>query len=514
MRLNCTRFTVILTIALLAATFAGPSARADLKGTRPNIVLIMCDDMGFSDLHCYGGEVDTPNIDRLAAEGMKFTQFYNNAKCTTTRASIVTGLYPRRSGSLLQTSMVTFGEVLKDAGYRTTLIGKWHLGAGETTYPFHRGFEEYYGLLDGCCNYFNPVQPDPKYKGGRVRLFGHNDEKITEFPKDFYTTNAFTDHAIETIKRFRSETPDKPFLLHLTYNAPHYPLHALPEDIAKYTGKFMMGWEQMRKDRYKRQVEMGLFDPKTWPLSGTDPHAYPWESANKEFEDSRMAVYAAMIDRMDQNIGRLMATIKDLGIDDNTIVMFLSDNGGCSEEPGGRDPKQRHPGPGDDYVAVGPAWGWAQNAPFRRFKSWTHEGGVSTPMIVRWPGRVKPGTQTNQPGHIIDFMPTLCDLAGTNYPSEFHGNQIIPVEGISLLPIFEGKTRKPHDELYWEWSGHRAIRQGQWKLVWERKEWELYDIDADRTETHDLASSQPDRVEAMSKLWFVWADKTGLKTKK
>ena len=479
---------------------------------KPNIVLIMCDDMGWSDIGCYGGEVRTPNIDALAKEGVRFTQFYNNAKCTTTRASIVTGLYPRRGkGELLRTNMVTLGEALRGAGYRTALSGKWHLGRGETTHPFKRGFDEYYGLLDGCCNFFNPSQPDPKYKGGRVRTFGRNDEIIKEFPKDFYTTDAFTDHAIECARKFTAEK--KPFFLHITYTAPHYPLHARPEDIQKYVGKFRMGWDKMRKQRYARQVEMGLIDPKVWPISDTDSRAYSWGSADQKFEDLRMAVYAAMIDSMDHNIGRLMKALRDLEVDQNTIVMFLSDNGGCAEEPGGRDPKQRNPGPGDDYVAVGPSWGWAQNAPFRRYKSWVHEGGICTPFIVRWPGHVQAGTINRQVGHIIDLMPTFLEVAGGKYPKTYNGNKILPVEGRSLVPVLEGKTRPQPDYLAWEWSGNRAYREGQWKVVWDKlvEKWELYDIPVDRTETRNLAAEHPDRTEAMAAKWTAWAKKMGHK---
>ena len=479
---------------------------------KPNIVLIMCDDMGWSDIGCYGGEVRTPNIDALAKEGVRFTQFYNNAKCTTTRASIVTGLYPRRGkGELLRTNMVTLGEALRGAGYRTALSGKWHLGRGETTHPFKRGFDEYYGLLDGCCNFFNPSQPDPKYKGGRVRTFGRNDEIIKEFPKDFYTTDAFTDHAIECARKFTAEK--KPFFLHITYTAPHYPLHARPEDIQKYVGKFRMGWDKMRKQRYARQVEMGLIDPKVWPISDTDSRAYSWGSADQKFEDLRMAVYAAMIDSMDHNIGRLMKALRDLEVDQNTIVMFLSDNGGCAEEPGGRDPKQRNPGPGDDYVAVGPSWGWAQNAPFRRYKSWVHEGGICTPFIVRWPGHVQAGTINRQVGHIIDLMPTFLEVAGGKYPKTYNGNKILPVEGRSLVPVLEGKTRPQPDYLAWEWSGNRAYREGQWKVVWDKlvEKWELYDIPVDRTETRNLAAEHPDRTEAMAAKWTAWAKRMGHK---
>lgn len=262
---------------------------------------------------------------------------------------------------------------------------------------------------------------------------------------------------------------------------------------------------------------MGLIDPETHPLSGIDSRAYAWDGADKEFEDLRMAVYAAMIDSMDQNIGRLLAALDDLGVADNTIVMFLSDNGGCAEEPGGRDPNERNPGPVDDYVAVGPAWGWAQNAPFRRYKSWVHEGGVSTPFIVRWPGKVKPDTiNTRDVGHIIDIMPTLCEITGASYPETYNGHAILPVEGRSLVPIFLGEPGKPRDMLAWEWSGNRALRTGDWKLVWDKlvEKWELYDLARDRTETTDLAGQNPKRVEQMADQWFAWAEETGLRTAK
>ncbi|TWU46938.1 sulfatase-like hydrolase/transferase [Rubripirellula reticaptiva] len=325
---------LIYAFSVLVAAVVGESqVDADDAAGRPNIVLIMCDDMGWSDIGCYGGEVETPNLDRMAAEGMRFTQFYNCAKCTTTRASIVTGLHPRRKGGLLTRKMVTTGEVLAAAGYQTSLSGKWHLGSKDDTHPFLRGFGQYYGLLDGCCNFFDPSIPDPEYKGGRVREFGRNDERITEFPSDFYTTDAFTNHAIEQIKTAAGNK--QPFFAHVCYTAPHYPIQAKPQDIEKYIGRFKMGWEEMRQQRYERQIEMGLIDPETWSLSQHDSKAYDWKNADHEFEDRRMAVYAAMIDSMDQNIGRLMQTLEETGVDDNTVVFFLSDNGGCSEEPGG-----------------------------------------------------------------------------------------------------------------------------------------------------------------------------------
>ncbi len=480
---------------------------------RPNVVLIMCDDMGYSDIGCYGGEIRTPNIDRLAAEGLRFTQFYNCAKCTTTRASVVTGLHPRRGkGGLLRQDMVTIGEVLRSAGYQTALSGKWHLGRSETTHPFHRGFDEYYGLLDGCCNFFDPVRPDPPYKGGRVRSFGHNDELIKEFPEDYYTTDAFSDHAAATIGRFAKT--GKPFFVHVCYTAPHYPLHAKPEDIAKYQGKYLAGWDELRRRRHRRQIDLGLIDPN-WKLPGRDEGTGSWDDEkNKEYEDLRMAVYAAMIDSMDQGIGRILEAIEETGSAENTLVLFLSDNGGCAENPGGTV-TGRPVGPKEYYVAVGRPWAYAQNTPFRRYKAWVHEGGIATPLIARWPKVIKPDTLTDQVGHIIDFMPTCVELAEARYPAQFDGHKIIPVEGKSLLPIFEGKIRRPHETLYWEWAGNRAVRQGDWKLVWDKspRRWELYDLKADRTETNDLAGQYPDRVKEMSEKWEAWASETGLRSK-
>ena len=478
-------------------------------GARPNIILIMADDMGFSDIGCFGSEIKTPNIDRIAREGMMFTQFYNNAKCTTTRASLLSGMYPRQNGNNIPRDIPTIAETMRAAGYQTAMSGKWHLGNKPPQRPYDRGFQEYYGLMDGAVNYFNPGQPDPDYKGGKIRTFGHNDKVITEFPEGFYTTDAFAKHAVETIKRFAQD--GKPFFVHLAFNSPHYPLHAFPEDIAKYRGKYRGGWDEMRRQRHARQIELGIVDPK-WKLSPADDRSYAWAGANQDWEDLRMATYAAMVDRMDQNIGRVLQTLQELGIDDNTIVMFLSDNGGCTEEPGGRD-DTKQPGIVSTYTAVGPAWGAAQNTPWRRYKSWTNEGGISTPFLVRWPAQVKPGTRTNQIGHIIDVLPTCLEVAGGKPLAEFDGKSTQPLEGRSLLPVWRGGQRPAPTQLFWEWAGNCSVRAGKWKLVWDtlnkNRQWQLYDMEADRTELHDVAAKNSDVVAKLSGDYTAWAKKLG-----
>jgi arylsulfatase A-like enzyme len=501
--------TWTLLATLLLVPLASPPAAETPKPQRPNFILIMADDMGFSDIGCYGGEIRTPNIDRLASEGVRFTQFYNNAKCTTTRSSLLSGMYPRNNGNSIPRDIPSIAETLRAAGYQTGMSGKWHLGNKPPQRPIDRGFDEYYGLMDGAVNFFNPAQPDPPFKGGKARTFGHNDQLIHEFPTNFYTTDFFAAHTIETIQRFAKA--GKPFFIHLAFNSPHYPLHAWPEDIARYRGKYSMGWEELRKQRHARQLSMGLLDPK-WKLSPTDSKSYDWPGKDRDWEDLRMATYAAMVDRMDQNVGKVMATLNELGIAGNTVVMFLSDNGGCTEEPGGRDPTQQ-PGIVSTYTAVGPAWGWAQNTPFRRYKSWVNEGGISTPFIVRWPGHVKPGTMTGQIGHIIDVLPTCLELAGAKPLNEINGGPTKPLEGRSLAPILSGGTRVPPAELCWEWSGNCAIRHGKWKLVWDTAarpvSWELYDIEADRTELHNRSSQMPEKVVELKEAYERWAKATG-----
>lgn len=520
--------TGLVVLAVSASVAAAPPSKPE--SPRPNILLILCDDLGYSDLGCYGGEIRTPHLDRLAREGMRFSQFYNCAVCVTTRSALLTGLHPRHGkGPRLRTNMVTLGEVLQDAGYATALTGKWHLGTTAPHRPIDRGFAEYYGLQSGCSSFFNPAKRDPVfYNGGKYRFFAHNEKQITRFPKDFYATDAFTDHAIATIDRLAQG--DRPFFVHLCYTAPHFPLHALPEDIRRYRGKYSAGYDALRKARFERQQRIGLFartprlsevDRKTGSFR-YDYDVTPWEkldAATRKREEERMEVYAAMVDRMDQGIGRVLAALKKNQVADNTIVLFLSDNGGCASWP----PPAREAGfvrynhgipVGDPrgYEFVGKAWGWAQNAPFRRHKVWTYEGGIATPMIVRWPGVTAPGSITHQVGHIVDFLPTLLELAGGDYPRKRNGQAILPVEGKSLTPIFRGKQRVPHASLSWALMGNRAIRQGDWKAVWgaSDKRWELYNLKEDRSETVNLASKYPRQLTALAEDWRRWSRTVGL----
>lgn len=491
---------------------------------RPNIIVILADDMGFSDLGCYGSEIATSNLDRLAADGIRFTQFYCAARCCPSRASILTGLYPHQTGmggmvsladqpeppgpyqGYLNDRCVTIAEALKAAGYRTYMSGKWHVGERPEHWPRQRGFDRYFGLISGASSYFELLKED------RKRFMALDDEPFSPQGDAFYMTDAFTDFAVECVEGHRGS--EQPFFLYLAYTAPHWPLHAWPEDIAKYDGKYEMGWDKLRQQRYRRLVELGLIDPK-WPLSPRDDGVPPWDTVeDKEDWALRMAVYAAMIDRMDQGIGRVLEALKKLGAEDNTLVLFLSDNGGCHESVAGR--KLHAPGtlPGQrgSFVAYERPWANASNTPFRLFKKYIHEGGIATPFIARWPAVIKHrGAVTPQVGHINDIMPTCLAMAGADYPETYKGNRLLRLEGKSLLPIFQGQTREPPDLLCWEHMGNRGIRQGKWKLVaTEDGEWELYDMEADRTELTDLAEKHPEKAKELNNLWDAWAARTGV----
>jgi arylsulfatase A-like enzyme len=521
--MNLNWCVAVLWVALVAPGVVD-GAQDNRAGARPNIVLILADDLGYSDLGCYGGEIPTPNLDRLAGEGVRFTQFYNCAVCVTTRASLLTGRYPRMGPQgLLRRNMVTLAEVLRAAGYRTSLSGKWHMGSKPQSLPTAWGFDEYYGLADGACHYFDPARPEPDFFMQRkVRPFFHNTTPITKFPHGYYTTNAFADHAIDMIERFAKAESPKPFFVHLCFTAPHVPLHAPEEDIARQHGLYDEGYFRLREARFERQKRLGIVD-RAWKLPPDDPklspEAYdwgvePWETTDRRRQARRMEVYAAMVEIMDRNVGRVLRALDEAGAADNTVVLFLSDNGGCASLPVDLEDWRayngdRLPGANETYDFCGPGWGWAQSAPFRRYKTWLYEGGVSTPFIVRWPGVVKPNSLTREVGHVMDLMPTFVELAGTEYPSTFDGRTIEPVEGKSLGPLLRDGRRDGHEVLYWYLYGNRAVREGKWKLDWgvSRKRWELYDLEADRTETNDLAAEQPERVTRMAALWREWAER-------
>jgi len=515
-RMDRRDFLQILGTSAAAFGLSAPAFSAigrSRRSRRPNIVLIMADDMGFSDLGCYGSEISTPNLDNLARGGVRFTQFYNCARCCPSRASLLTGLYPHQAGighmvgnkglpayqGYLNDRCVTIAEAIRRGGYHALMAGKWHVGEKRPHWPLDRGFEQYWGLISGACSYF---ETSP----GRTMAHGNTPFKVKR--DGFYMTDAITDHALEQIEAYAGK-PD-PFFIYIAYTAPHWPLHALREDIEKYRGKYDIGWDELRARRHRRMVEMGIVK-KEWELTPRDRRAPAWTDAkHKEWFSMRMAVYAAQIDRLDQNIGRIMAKLRQLGLEENTLVMFLADNGGCAEELRGNKP-DRMPGPPDTFMSYGLPWANASNTPFRLYKHWIHEGGISTPFIAYWPGVIRPGTMTDQIGHIIDLMPTCLDAAGVEYPKTYNGRPVTPVEGKSLLPIFRGKVRRGHDALFWEHEGNRGVRQGKWKLVSKYpNDWELHDMEAARTEMHDLAKERPEKVKELAALYDRWAKRCGV----
>jgi arylsulfatase len=498
-----------LPVLLSCLAVAAPAAA---QAPKPNIILIMADDMGFSDLGCYGSEIATPNLDKLAAGGIRFTQFYNNARCCPTRAALLTGLYSHQAGvghmvenrgqpgyqGRLNDRCVTIAEVLKPAGYRTYMSGKWHVGEARPHWPVDRGFERSYSLVSGGTNYF---RLDP----GRTLV--RDDQKITP-PADWYITDAITENAFALLADHGKN--EKPFFLYVAYTAPHWPLHAHARDIAKYKGKYAEGWDALRKKRLERMIDLGIVNAK-WPLTPRDKNVPAWENAkNQDDWGLRMAVYAAQIDRMDQGIGKILAKIKELEAEQNTLVLFLSDNGGCAEiidrgKPG------VPAGQADSFLSYGVGWANASNTPFRLYKHWVHEGGIATPLIAYWPATIKKPSITPQLGHIIDLMATCVDVAGAEYPKTFKDKPITPLEGKSLLPILQGKTRSGHDAIFWEHEGNRAVRQGKWKLVGQHKgDWELYDMEADRTELDNQAAKQPEKLKELAALYEQWAKRAGV----
>ncbi|MEO5910522.1 MAG: arylsulfatase [Pelobium sp.] len=492
---------------------------------RPNIVLILADDMGFSDLGAFGANTQTPVLDEMAKEGLKMTSFYNASRCCPTRASLMTGLFQHQAGvgdmmntrpeaayqGYLNQNCVTIAEALKAGGYATYMAGKWHLGQDKAHWPTRRGFDHYFGLIDGANSYFDnrPYRPNQKLT---IAL----DEQEYTPGKDYYSTNAYTDFAIKFIKE--QKDPKQPFFLYLAYQAPHWPLHALPQDIAKYKGTFMKGWDVLRKERFEKQKALGIIDANE-TLSPRDANVPDWNSLTqqqKETWDDKMAVYAAMLDRMDQNIGKLKQELQKMGKAANTVFMFLSDNGASNEDIGGPGFTKEileasklpssNPNSFTSYEFEGAN---VSNTPFRYFKHWEYEGGTATPFIAYGPKYVK-ASVSRQPAHIIDVMSTCLELANVSYPKTYQGNVIKPTTGESLVPLFKAQTWKGHDALYFEHEGNRAIHQGDWKLVSEypANKWELYNLKTDRTELKDLANSYPEKVKVMAKLYEEWANKS------
>lgn len=569
--INVMKGVISLCIIALASFIIGSCSRGagTGKGTgagtdepeQPNIIVILADDIGYSDIGSYGSEIRTPNLDRLASEGVRFTHFYNTARCSPSRASLLTGLYPHQAamGHLatrplwdeagylddLNKNTATIAEVLRDAGYSTYMTGKWHLygmnasnlpsgsDIDTTNWPMQRGFDRFFGHLSGSCSYWDPF------------TLLSNNTFITP-GAGFYYTDAISD---TTVKFIREHPAGKPFFFYVAYYSAHWPLHAPEEAIARYDGVYDSGWDSLRAERFKRQQDLGVVTPNH-RLSGRPESIPAWEDETmKEWQTRRMETYAAMIDVMDQGIGRIIAALEEKGELDNTIILYMQDNGGCAEpvltnrmaqpltdeqmvlQPYPQDqvltvrkPEYTRdgrfirsgrgvmPGPADTWVAYGEEWANASNTPFRLYKSFVHEGGIATPLIVHWPdGIAKKGLLVDEPGHLIDIMPTCLALAGVSFPEEFNGTGSVPPEGMSLLPALAGKKLN-REYLFWEHEGNRAIRMGKWKLVSklntpmqftpeDENSWELYDLEKDPSETEDLAAEHPDRVRKMAAKW-------------
>ena len=539
------------------------SLKKNSKPVPPNIVLIMGDDMGYSDIGCYGGEINTPVLDGLAANGLRYTQFYNAARCCPTRASLLTGLHPQQAGvghmvddrgtpafqGDLSFNAVTIAEVLKTAGYSTYLSGKWHVtpyvidNPNKKNWPRQRGFDRFFGMISGAGSLYDPRSLT-------------NDNEYVAPREGFYSTTDFTNYAVQTIEEHSNE---KPFFLYLSYMAAHWPLHAPADAIAKYKGQYDKGWDALRQERFDRMKKMGLVQQE-WELTPRDSFVQAWseEIPDKDWEIANMETYAAMTEVMDQGIGQVVAALKAKGQLDNTLLFFLQDNGACAEDlswvapqPAEKDlvplkatdlqtkmvpsitrdgkpikvMKDGWPGPPESYTAYGLNWANASNTPFREYKHWVHEGGIATPLIVHWPKGIKDkGAFRSEPGHLIDIMATCVEVSGATYPNTYKNQAIIPLAGKSLVPTFANQALAER-ALFWEHEGNRAVRFGKWKLVskaskkrsflWDKLEeiplhgWELFDMEKDRTEMQDVAIAHPDQVQKMSAMWLDWAREAG-----
>jgi len=527
----------------------------------------MSDDMGFSDIGCYGGEIQTPNLDHLAEQGLRFTQFYNTARCCPTRASLLTGVYQHQAGIGLMTSdrklpgykgglgrdVVTIAEALGTGGYRRYMAGKWHVTrftspkGPKDNWPLQRGFEKFYGTITGAGSFYDPAT----LCRGNQYITPVNDPRYK--PDTYYYTDAISDNAVMFLQEHAQESPDKPLFMYVAYTCAHWPMHALPQDIAKYKGHYDDGFAAIRQQRYERLKALGMIAPD-WEMS---PGSDRWESVKeKAWERRNMEVYAAMIDSMDQGIGRIVAELRRQGVLDNTLILFLQDNGGCAEGYGRNRPRKPYPtdlepmgpdefqtkiwppmqtrdgrpvrhgpgvmaGPADSFIGYGRGWANVSNTPFREYKHYTHEGGISTPLIAHWPRGIRQtvcGSLNHEPGHLIDIMATCVDVAGVSYPKQFGGQAIQSLEGVSLQPAFQKQSLQRRDALYFEHHLNCAIRDGKWKLVRKGNtgkktldDWELYNMETDRTELNNLAQQHPAKVKELEAKWEAWAQRARVK---
>jgi len=513
------------------------------SGLRPHVVLVVADDMGYSDLGCYGGEVATPTLDRLGRAGVRLSRFYSTARCSPSRASLLTGLHPHQTGLGILTNddrpqgypgslnrrCVTLAEMLRQAGYATCLSGKWHLASEVWTpsdaWPTRRGFDRFFGTLSGCGSFYRPTT---------LMRMEDNAEREAAAPGFFYT-DAITREAEAFVRAQGSREPGRPFFLYTAYTAPHWPLHALPDDIARYRGVFDAGWDELRETRLRRLVAEGIM-PAGTTLSDRDPGQPAWGDApHPAWQLARMQAYAAQIDRMDRGIGRIVAALAETGALENTLFLFLSDNG-ASAEPlpigDGESFRRRRgivppatwsgaplrignspdiePGPEDTYASYGRAWANLSNTPFRFYKRWVHEGGISTPLIVHWPAGGLGPRIVDDAFQLTDVVPTVLEATGAEYPALYASHDPLPLEGRSMLPALRGERVEP-GTLYWEHIGNTAIRRGRFKLVREHGQpWELYDIDTDRAELANVAASHPDVVAELATAWQAWANRVGV----
>lgn len=509
-RIQISAFLLMLLVFIVLLVGCTDVSKNEEPPKKPNVIVILADDLGWSDIGSFGSEVNTPNLDRMATQGIRFTQMYNTSKCFPSRASLLTGLYSQQTGyhkSYKQpmSNAITLGELFKMGGYTTMWSGKHH----STELPTTRGFDHYSGLFEGASNHFNPGaqregegQPAQKRPDRPWVIDGEIIQPYTP-PKDFYTTDAFTDYALNWMDKQQTDTP---FFLYMSYTAPHDPLMAWPEDIEKYRGKYMEGYESIRNKRFEKQKELGIID-NDYPLSEAQ---FPeWESLSEEQkieEDLKMAVYGAMIDRLDQNIGRLLKKLEDMGEAENTLILFLSDNGASSEVV-------KIPGTGEigaltRWTSLGKNWANVSNVPLRFYKNYSHEGGIKTPLIAYWPNGIKEKNKINDtPLHLIDLLPTFAELIGITYPSKFNNQDIIPVDGMSFLPLLNGQAVKREQPLFWQWQKGKAIRDGDWKLVSYKNEWGLYNLKNDPVEENDLSDSHPEKFNELKQKYTDWANK-------